>query len=135
MRKGEYIILNFTQKRKSDLKGSKQANEINSTNKESKADSTGNGKGRARFIFLCEVEEEGFKEARKEHKERNGERVINIHETAKRGSEQQEIMRVNQRNPPPSSGRFISQRVTKSEPRGSAVILDPALTFNPEKSL
>ena len=33
-----------------------------------------------------------------------------------------------------SSGRFISQRATKSEPRGSAVILDPALTFNPRET-
>ena len=44
------------------------------------------------------------------------------------------MMRVNQRNPPPFSGRFISQRATKSEPRGSTAILGPAFTFNPEKS-
>ena len=52
-RKGEYTIQNFTQKRKkNDLMGSKQANEINNNNKESKADSTGMTKERARSIFL-----------------------------------------------------------------------------------
>ena len=50
--------------------GSKQPNEINNNNKESKADSTGNDKGRARSIFSCEVEEEGFKEAKESPKKR-----------------------------------------------------------------
>ena len=63
---------------------SKQAKEIDSINKESKANSTGIGKGRTRSIFLCESEEEGFKEAKEKHKDRNGERVISTPETAKR---------------------------------------------------
>ena len=56
---------NSHEKGKNDLIGSKQANEINNNNKKNKADSTGNGKEGTRSIFLCEVEEEGFKEARK----------------------------------------------------------------------
>ena len=38
-------------------------------NKESKADFTGNGKGRDKIhFFLCEVEEEGYKEAKESTK-------------------------------------------------------------------
>ena len=72
-RKGEYTIQNFTQKEKrSDLMGSKQANEINNSNKESKAESTGNDKEGQDPFFLCEVEEEGFKEAKESTKRKNG---------------------------------------------------------------
>ena len=63
---------------KRGLMESKQANEINNNNKDSKEDSTENGKGRARSIFLCEVEEEGYKEAKESTKRKNGERVISI---------------------------------------------------------
>ena len=109
---------------------SKQANEINNSNKESKANSTGKGKGRARSIFLCEVEEEGFKEAKESTKREKMEREGNQHPLKQRKEKRATgTMRVNQRNPPPSSGRFISQRAMKSEPQGSAVILGPALTF------
>ena len=94
-----------------------------------------NGKERARSIFLCEVEEEGFKEA-KESTKREKWREGNQHPLKQRKEERATgTMRVNQRNPPPSSVILISQRARKSEPRGSAVILDPALTFYPEKSL
>ena len=82
-------------------------------------------------FFLCEVEEEGFKEA-KENKEKKMERDGNQHPLKQRKEERATgTMRVNQKNQPHSSGRFISQKATKSEPRGSAVILDPTLTFNP----
>ena len=65
-KKGEYTIQISHKRKRSDLMGSKQANEINNNNiKENKADSTGNGNGKARFIFLCEVEEEGYKEAKR----------------------------------------------------------------------
>ena len=116
--------------------GSKQANEINNNNKESKAESTGNDKGRARSIFLCDVEEEGFKEAKESTKKREiMERDGNQHSLKQRKEERATgTMRVNQRNPPPFSGRFISQRATKSESRGSTVILDPALNFKPQRN-
>ena len=69
-RKGEYTIQNFTQKEKeSDLMASKQANENNNT-RESKADSTGMTKEGQDLFFLCKVEEEGFKEARKAQREK-----------------------------------------------------------------
>ena len=114
--------------------GSKQANEINNNNKESKAESTGNDKRRARSIFLCDVEEEGFKEAKESTERKNEERVISIPETAKRGASNRNNASEPEKSTTflmSSSGRFISQRATKSEPRGSAVILDPALTFYP----
>ena len=59
--------------KRSDLMASKQANEIN--NKESKADSTGMTKEGKGPFFLCEAEEEGFKEAKestKREKRREG---------------------------------------------------------------
>ena len=83
--------------------GSKQANEINN-NKDSKEDSTENGKGRARSIFLCEVEEEGFKEVRKAQREENGERVISIPETVKR-----EARNRNNASGPGKSTTFLKQ--------------------------
>ena len=90
-----------------------------------------NGKGRARSIFLCEVEEEGYKEAKESTKKRNGgEMVISISWNSEKEERATGIMGVNQRNPPTFlRNRFISQRATKSEPRGSPVILGPALTF------
>ena len=51
---------------------SKQANEINNS-KESKADSTGNGKERKDPFFSCVVEEEGYQKRRKSTKRKNGE--------------------------------------------------------------
>ena len=72
-RKGKYTIQNFTQKRKkNDLMGSKQANKINN-NKKNKADSTGMTKEGKGPFFLCEAEEEGFKEAKESTKRKNGE--------------------------------------------------------------
>ena len=73
---------------------SKQANEINiNTSKESKADSTGNGKRKGKIHFsLCEVEEEEgvqitqIPEAKESTERKNEERVISIPETAKRGA-------------------------------------------------
>ena len=86
-------------------------------------------------FFLCGVEEEDFKEAKESTKRKNGERIISIPETAKRGASNRNDASEPEKSTTFLSGRFISQRVTKSEPRGSAVILDPALTFNPEKPL
>ena len=59
VRKGEFKVRGKAstpskislKRKRSDLIGSKQTNKTNS-NKESKADSTGNGKGRARSIFF-----------------------------------------------------------------------------------
>ena len=121
--------------KRSDLMASKQANEINNS-KESKANSTGNGKGRGKIHFSCvESRKRIIKKRKKAQREKN--EGGNQHPLKQRKEERATgIMRVNQRNPPPSiRSRFISQRATKSEPRGSAVILDPALTFYPEKSL
>ena len=120
---------------------SKQANEINNSNKESKAGSTGNDKGRARFIFPCVRSRKKkvcrlnrYQKRRKaQRRGKNGEEG-NQHLLKQRKEKRATgTMRVNQRNPPPFSGRFISQRATKSEPRGSAVILDPVLTFKPRE--
>ena len=91
-RKGEYTIQNFTQKEKeSDLMASKQANEINIISKESKADSTGNGKGRARSNFPCvRLRKRIRKKGRKSTKRKNGERIISIPWNSEKRSEQQE---------------------------------------------
>ena len=65
-------------------------------------------------------------------------RVISIPGTAKRGASNRNNASETGKSTTflrSYSGRFISQRAMKSEPRGSAVILGPALTFNPEKSL
>ena len=74
------------------------------------------------------------KKRRKAQREKKMERGGNQHPW---GSEKEEqatgTMRVNLRNPPPFSGRIISQRATKSEPRGSAMILGPVLTFKPRE--
>ena len=89
-------------------------------------------KGRARSIFLCGVEEEDFKEAKESTKRKNGERIISIPETAKRGASNRKYASEPEKTttfPRSYSGRFISQKATKSGPQGSAVILDPALTF------
>ena len=78
--------------------GSKQANEINNNNKESKADSTRNGKRRTRSISLCEVEEEGYKEAKESTKREKMEREGNQHPLKQRKEEQATgTMRVNQK--------------------------------------
>ena len=126
-----------TQKgKRSDLMGSKQANENQQQQQREQGRLHRNGKRRARSIFLCDVEEEGFKEAKESTKRgKNGERVIRIPETARGEASNRNNASEPERNSPPSSGRFISQRATKSEPRGSAMILGPALTFYPEKSL
>ena len=101
--KGEYTIQNFTQKGKRVTSlAIKQTNEIN--NKESKADSTGNDKEGQDPIFLCEVEEEGFKEVRKAQREENGERVISIPETVKR-----EAGNRNNASEPEKSTTFLRQ--------------------------
>ena len=110
-----------------------EANKQTKSTKRARQTPQGMAKGRARSNFLCEVEEEGYKEAKKSTK-REKRRDGNQHPLEQRKEERATgIMGVNQRNPPPSSGRFISQRVTKSEPRGSAVILDPPLTFYPRE--
>ena len=95
---------------------SKQANEINNSSKESKADSTGNGKERARSIFLCDVEEEGFKEAKENAKRKMERGVISIPGTAKREASNRNDASEPERNPPPSSGAIVADSFPK-EPR------------------
>ena len=90
MRKGEYSIQNFTQKKKGVTSWeSKQANEI-SNNKESKADSTGMAKEGQDPFSLCEVEEEVSKKRRKAQREKM-EKEGNQHPwNSEKRSEQQE---------------------------------------------
>ena len=83
--------ISLKREKRSDLMASKQANEIYN-NKKNKADSTENNKGRARSIFLCVVEEEGYKEV-KESTNKRGKKwreIISTLETAKKRSEHQE---------------------------------------------
>ena len=81
---------------------SKQANENNKSAKRARQTPQGMVKeGQDRF-FLCEVEEEGYKEAKESTKKKWREEG-NQHPLKQRKEEQATgTMRVNQRNPPPS---------------------------------
>ena len=133
-KKGEYTIQNFTQKEKgvTSWQANKQTKSTTST-KRARLTPQGMAKEGQDSFSLCGVEEEDYKEGKEStQREKNGGRGISIHGTAKREASN----RNNASEPEKSitflrsySGRFISQRATKSEPRGSAVILGPAPTF------
>ena len=106
VRKGEDTIQNSHKKEKGVTSWeSKQANKINKTIKESKADSTGNGKGKGKIHFLVYGRGRGLQRIEgKAQREEQMERVISIPETAKR-----EASNRNNASEPEKSITFLRQ--------------------------